>query len=98
MIRPPRMAASPFGLRFATSMKPRPTASFAVIGDIALVDDFAIRLQGHANRVLRITKIDSDDVLGRWCFHNEAVYHIAQAQPNLPSHLLLLVIFYLLMS
>ena len=46
-------------------MKPRPTASFTVIGDIALVYDFARRLQGRANRVLRITKIDCDDVLGR---------------------------------
>ena len=64
-----------------------------MVGDIALVDDLARRLQGHADRVLRISKIDSDDMLGRWCFHNKAVYHIALAQPNLPSHLLLFGLF-----
>ena len=43
----------------------KPTQALAVIRDVALVNDLAGRSQSHADRVLRISKVDSDNVLSR---------------------------------
>ena len=70
----------------------KPTQALAVIRDVSLVNDLAGRSQRHADRVLRISKIDSDNVLGRRGYHGEAVYHVTLPQRSLPSHLLLFAV------